>query len=678
MPKTIDYYSPPLTPEKELIKHYFHPAAPLCMHEVMSNIDSYNLVFQDILDIMKYGFEKEEYRNQTIQIKFAKKEKKTITIQLRHLLSNMIFWKALLDTDKVELLDASFIIDFSKFDSGFMRKYINEKLLPIYDGDFASENAMVNDICHSVINISHAFCLLMGMGVSLYDIHQIELRNPEAAKIMHEDIDPNLEPDEIEKELSDRTTRLIDIITHDTGNNDLKPIFASGSGMKVPQFREFVVKIGFKADLNGNTIPILINSSFLMNGLATPSQYYINALSGRKAAILGKISIGRPGAFAKKLSQASAPVGYLRQDHEMCDSVNCITYHIKDDQFLKMLNGRYYWDQKGNLKMLDYHKDKHLIGKVLDFKSPITCSSDDGVCCYCYGHMFDINSSMASPGVLASLKLTEKLSQGLLSAKHSQSTHSNAIVFNQGFGEDDIFEMQSTEIGLRDNSNNDDILYLKFTEVNTEELDDTEFFFVTAFDVIDDNRKVVYHVEEGNGAKLYLNSCLVPMVKAKLKSKRDEAIIICLDDLDDDETLFTVEVKNQELSEPIKIFEEALNRKSHMGAKTISELCQRFGEALIAMGTTYDLVHMEMVIKALIRKKSNIMEYPDFSAAGDPYDWQITRLNDALLYNPSALVSMSYGYLRKQLVGTELYEKTAPSHLDCLFVPQLSKYINEE
>ena len=678
MPKTIDYYSPPITSEKVLRDHYFKSNTCLIMHDVMATVDTYNVVFQDILDIMKYGFEKEECRHQTIKIRFSKDDKKPITIELRHLLSNMIFWKALLDTDKVELLDASYIIDFSSFDVKVMMKYINEKLLPIYDGDFASENAMVNEICHSIINISHAFCLLMGMGVSLYDIHQIELRNPEAARIMHEDIDPSLEPDEIEKELSDRTNRLIDIIVHDSGNNDLKPLFASGSGMKVPQFREFVVKIGFKADLNGNTIPILINSSFLMNGLATPSQYYINALSGRKAAILGKISIGRPGAFAKKLSQVSAPVGYLRQDHEMCDSDTTIRYYIKDDTFLKMLNGRYYYDRNGHLKMLDYHRDKDMIGKTFEFRSPITCASDDGVCAYCYGHMFDINSSMASPGVLASLKLTEKLSQGLLSAKHSQSTHSNAIVFNEGFGEGDVFEMQSTEIGLRDSSNNDDILYIRFHDVHTEELDDTEFFYVTDFDVIDDNRKTVYHIEEQSGAKLYLNSCLVPMVKAKLKSKRDEAIVISLDDLDDDETLFTVEVKNQELSEPIKIFEEALNRKSHMGAKTISELCQRFAEALIAMGTTYDLVHMEMVIKALIRKKSNIMEYPDFSAAGDPYDWQITRLNDALLYNPSALVSMSYGYLRKQLVGTELYEKTAPSHLDCLWVPRLSDYINDQ
>ena len=85
-----------------------------------------------------------------------------------------------------------------------------------------------------------------------------------------------------------------------------------------------------------------------------------------------------------------------------------------------------------------------------------------------------------------------------------------------------------------------------------------------------------------------------------------------------------------------------------------------------------------MVIRSIIRKKSNILEYPDFSAAGNPNDWQIIRLNDALYYNPSCLVSMPYGYLRKQLLSTELYEKTAPSHLDALFVSDLAKYLPDD
>lgn len=673
MANEINYFDPPITSKDTLFKTYFNPKLVLVMDEVLHDNKSFTVVFQDLLDIMKYAFEVDEVRHQTINIKFRKNSKKYITMEIRHLLSNMILWKPFIQIDKVDLLDESFIFDFSDFNIGKLQKYMNNVILKNHDGDFASKNAAINDICHSITNVSHAFCLLMGLGVSLYDIHQIEMRHPEASEIMHGNIDVTREPGEIEKELEERTKTLIDIITHDEVMNDMKPLFASGSGIKPAQFKELMVKIGFKADLSGNTIPIMINSSFLMDGLNKPSSYFINAMSGRKASLLSKISISRPGAFAKKLSQSVTSVGYLRNDNESCDSVVSIHYTINDDQFLKMLNGRWYYDQMGRLKQLNYDTDKHLIGKIVEFKSPITCASDDGVCKYCYGHLFETNRSMFSPGVLASLKLTEKLSQGVLSAKHSQTTHSNAISFNDDFN--DIFETVSTDITLRDDSNIDDALYIRMNNVQTEELDDSEFYFVEEFDVIDDSKKILYHVAENNGAKLYLSESLVSKYKSFKAKKAYDVCVIALDDIDDDENLFTIEVKNQELTDPIKIFEGILNRKDHMGCKTISELCQKFAESLISLGTTYDLVHMEMVIRSIIRKKSNILEYPDFSAAGNPYDWQIIRLNDALYYNPSALVSLPYGYLRKQLLSTELYEKSAPSHLDALFVPSLNQYL---
>ena len=676
MSQPINYFDPPITPKDTLFKTYFNPKLVLVMDEVLHDLNSYTVIFQDLLDIMKYAFEIDEVRHKTIKIKFRKNAKKTTEIEIRHLLSNLVLWKPFIEIDKVDLLDESFIFDFSDFNIGKLQKYMNNMILKNHDGDFASKNSAINDICHSITNISHAFCLLMGLGVSLYDIHQIELRNPKAGEIMHGTIDVTKEPDEIERELSKRTSDLIDIITHDNVMNDMRPLFASGSGIKPAQFKELMVKIGFKADLSGNTIPIMINSSFLMDGLNKPSSYFINAMSGRKASLLSKISISRPGAFAKKLSQAVTSVGYLRNDNESCDTITTIHYTINDDQFLKMLNGRWYYDARGNLTQLHYDTDKDLIGKTLEFRSPITCSSDDGVCKCCYGHLFETNRSMFSPGVLASLKLTEKLSQGVLSAKHSQTTHSNPISFDDSFN--DVFETISTDITLRDDSNIDDALYIKMDHVQTEELDDSEFYFVEEFDVIDDTKKVLYHIAENNGAKLYLSETLVSRYKSAKSKKLSDSCIIALDDIDDDENLFTIEVKNQELTDPIKIFEGILNRKDHMGCRTISDLCQKFAESLISLGTTYDLVHMEMVIRSIIRKKSNFLEYPDFSAAGNPYDCQIIPQNDALYYNPSALVSMPYGYLRKQLLSTELYEKSAPSHLDALFISDLAHYLPEE
>ena len=382
--------------------------------------------------------------------------------------------------------------------------------------------------------------------------------------------------------------------------------------------------------------------------------------------------MGSPGAFSKKLSYNSMS-STLREDYENCDSIATVDYYIKTDEFLKLLDGRYYYDARGNMKLLNYKQDKHLIGKMVRFKSPVTCNSKDGVCKYCYGHMFDINKGLASAGAYAALKISEPIGQAVLSSKHSQTTSSNELKFNEGF--DEVFDIASSTINLREDSELDADLYIRLNDVQVEEMDDSEFYFVESFDLIDNAGMLVQHVEEASGAKFYLNDTLITLYKQKARMKNSEPIF-SLDDLDEEESLFTIEVKNKELTEPLKLFTKVLNTHEHMGATNLSDLCQIFAEKLIQMNIKYELVHAEMIIRALIRKKSNILEFPDFSMGGNLNDYQILKLDEAQFYNPSALVSMPYGYLRRQLMSTELYEKHETGKLDALYVSDLSKYIN--
>ena len=143
---------------------------------------------------------------------------------------------------------------------------------------------------------------------------------------------------------------MIELVINDTEFNDLKPIFLSGKNMSEAQFREIIIKIGLKADINGNTIPLPIDANFMVTGLNKPSYIYINALSGRKALILTKTQMSTPGAFSKKLNLLATSPGILRKDYEKCDSVDFVTYKINDDLFLKLLHGRYYYNRYGEMK----------------------------------------------------------------------------------------------------------------------------------------------------------------------------------------------------------------------------------------------------------------------------------------------------------------------------------------
>lgn len=395
----IDYYNKPDKSLEELLEKY--NGIFLIMEDVLESKRNYRFIYQDILDILKWGFEVKEIRTMPMSFKFRLEDEKMHTMEIRHLLSNLILWYAFVDMDRVELLDETFIYDFSQFNMSSIIQYIDNRILPLHEGDFISKNKIVDEISYNITAISNAFCLLMGMGISIYDIIQIEERNPEMTGLMFDSIDHNLQPTEIEAELERRTKNIINLINNDTEFNDLKPLFLSGKNLSESQFKEIIVKIGLKADINGHTIPMVIDANFLVTGLNKPSYIYINALSGRKALIMAKTQMSTPGAFSKKLNLVATSPSVLREDYEMCDSTAFIDYKINDDLFLLMLNGRYYYDTRGEMKLLNYQTDKHLIGKVVPFRSPETCNSKEGICKYCYGHLFEQNHSMFSVGSLA-------------------------------------------------------------------------------------------------------------------------------------------------------------------------------------------------------------------------------------------------------------------------------------
>lgn len=640
----------------------------LIIDDVLHDKESYRSTYQDLLDICKYGYEKKEIREMKIKFKFHREDLKSHSLQLRHLLSNLVLWYGFMEADTSDIMDETYIHDFTNSNIGKIMDYINTYVLPaISDVDIYTQNKIIDEIVQNMTAISAAFLPLIGSGISVYSIRQAEKRNPEIGRIMHEKLDPNLQPVEIEQELSDRTDKLISYFCEDN-NNDLAPLFKAGNLLSKGQFKEIAVMIGLKSDVNGNTIPHLIDQNLLVDGLSKPSSYYLNGESGRKSLIMSKTKMGEPGAFSKKVT-TNTTSARLRSDYQMCNTARPIWYTIESDEFLKMLDKRYYYDEKGDMYQVVYSKDKDLIGKSLRFRSPCTCTSKDGVCAYCYGGMFEINKDLASAGAYAATKESEPLGQAILSSKHLQMTHSNPIVFNDEFNLD--FELNSDEITLKDDLVDEDLSII-LNDVREEESEDTSAFYCTSFTVVAENNQKIFHIKEESGAKLYLTEQLLTLWK-RLKDKKKP---INMDSFDDDSAvLFNVEIKNRELTRPIKNINRLLNTNDKVGCKTIDEVCQMMARMKLEAGIKYDFVHDEMMIRELIRKKSNEMERPDFSFNGDWNDYVILRLNDALFKNPSPTISLSYGYLRKQLLSPEFYEKHATSHLDPLFVENLSTVI---
>jgi hypothetical protein len=665
----INYYDKPAESLESLLEK-FNPNMYLIMDDVLSSTKSYRYIYQQLLDILKWGFEVAEIRKRPISFKFHADDAKIHTLQLTNFLSNLILWYAFMDMDMQDILDETYIFDFSKFTMMRVVDYINDRILSLHEGDFYSKNKIVDEIFYNITAISNAFCLLMGMSISIYDIIQVEKSSPEVSEIIFGKIDPSLQPSEIESELDRRTTRLIELFSQ--VDCDLKPLLVSGKNISKGQFKEMFVKIGLKADINGNTIPMLIDANLVVTGLNKPSYLYIEAGSARKSLIMTKQDMGEPGAFSKKINLLATSATILRKDYETCNSSAFVEYNIKDDLFLRLLDNRNYYDERGVLRRLNYQHDKHLIGKIVPFTSPTTCSSHEGVCKKCYGGLFDINQDLFSAGSFAATKSSNPFGQTVLKSKHYQGTESNTIEFNEDY--DKVFDLTSTEVSIKDSIDDDEDLYILLDDVKTDESDDDESYYVKSFKIVDERGKVLYNIAEENELNLYLSEQLL----SAYKHCKDKVKMIPLDtfDSEDDSVLFVVEIKNKELTEPLKLIEKILNRKDKMGAQTLSDVCQLLAESFISIGILVDLVHIEAIVRGLVRKRSNHLEFPDWSRNGDHNDYIVTQVNSGLFNNPSALISLSYGYVRKQLISPEFYEKTAPSHLDALFARQLSKYID--
>ena len=208
-------------------------------------------------------------------------------------------------------------------------------------------------------------------------------KNERYNEIIHTKVDENALPNEIEAQLNALMKEELEILK--TEDNVLQPILRAKTGIKPKQLAEMSVNVGLKPDLSGNTIPIPINTNLLTGGLKNITNYYIDAIAGRKALIANCTVMGRSGFFAKK-SMLSVSGINLNHDEESCGTVNPVKYEIKTKTHLERLIGRMYRPLTSRKYSILQGNETQLIGQSIYVKSPITCACPDNtVCSHCYG-----------------------------------------------------------------------------------------------------------------------------------------------------------------------------------------------------------------------------------------------------------------------------------------------------
>jgi hypothetical protein len=640
--------------------------------KIAEDEEVYQKEIERYYDFIKQGFEHEALRTCPVYFKFFDETDAYIyRMQLRHFVTNMMFWEPMIRMEVHHHIDETYLVDCTKLSNNLIKDYIDNKIILPFRKDIGNRklNKVIHDMIYNLARISTDFNVILGLSINVETFIDVANKNARFNQIIRTKIDESMQPNEIESYLAKLTDEQIEILKVE--NNFLKPILRAGTGIKAGQFKEFAVNGGLKPDLDGNTIPIPVNSNFVVGGLSNVTNYYIDALGGRKSIIMNKTVMGRSGHFARMVMLLSSPT-HLRHDEEDCGSVHPILMTVKTKKHLARLKGRYYRLPHSRIYNVMRGDETELIGKDILLRSPITCASKR-ICKTCYGELYYTNRDIESIGGYAGSKITEPLSQSILSSKHLLTTDSDKIEFNEDFYK--FFTINANEIMI--NSNNDDIDLNKYTLVlirkNIEtisEFDENEYnSFVTIFHVKDKKTGEMYEIQETSVKELYIAPEMKDLMTRPKNNK--EIIEIDLAKVGDDDKIFVVEISNNELTKPLYNIMYLLNNKKRReedaGVFTIDQMAQRMLDLLIESKITSDSVHGELLIRPLIRSKKDVLKTPDFSKYDAIHDVDILTVEGSLQRHPSVTISLSFQDIGRQLVNPLTFRKRETSFIDPFF-----------
>ena len=621
----------------------------------------------EIYDMIKAGFEIKEFRTFPVKFKFKEEDDVIHQLQFRHFLTNIMIWEAFMRLDMQSQLDETFIYDASNITDDTLYGFFNDKIIDNgkillrHDKHMTRKlNRIMHDVTHSLSRISTDFNLILGISINMRSFIDLAKTNKRFNEIINTKLDEEMQPSEIEDYLDSLMHEEIEILRNN--ENCLRPMLEAHTGIKDKQLREFSINGGNKPDLYGNTIPLPINTNFLVGGLKSLEHYTIDAMGGRKAAIMSKSMMGISGHFATTVVLVASSVKFSHT--EDCGSLYAVPVHIKNVKTLYKFVGRFY---KENLAERDYKiirkADQNLIGKMVYLRSPMTCACKDGICKTCYGALYEINKDLDSPGAFSAIKLTMPVSQDILSSKHLLSTTSTKIEFNEEF--DKFFKISSNYVVISDEI--EDRLKDFTLVINDEDLipisefDENEFNHYVRQFYIKDKKGELTFIEELNKNDLYIDKGVFSHMK-KIAGGRE----INLSKVKSDK-MFVIEIKNNELTKPLYDIMDLLDKKSNEYRTDIPSTLSRMIELMVESKINLQAVHAEMILTALIRRKDNILERPDFGSYG-AHEYDIITVKDALENHPSPIIGISFQYLKRQLTKRPLtYMKGSESVYDALF-----------
>lgn len=556
--------------------------------------------------------------------------------------------------------------DLYKYDyvtAGTIDEFFDRMLTKCGDigGDYDQYRDAVAASLNEMSDFSGKVNVKMGDSITFYDFVRLIAEDEKARSLFTTKVPYGLEFNEVEAMFAKLSKDII-AFYKSRPDTDLYPFLWADTGINVKQLTQAIGFVGLKPDIHGGIIPVTINDNYLY-GFTSLEPYYINCLGTRKATVTNFRMVRKSGYLTRKLLLAT--IDRTHDDSVLdCGTKHYVTYSIENQRKLDQIDGRNYYDfniagepVRSDLKTINAKADKHLIGKKIALRSPVTCCGKD-VCATCYGRDLSKKNREYNTGLVAAFKLTEPLTQKLLSAKHLLSTKSDKIDWGEQFLEAFIINLNT--ICFRDGIDST----IQFLAPGPDDYDDdVEMYGINELDIfLNGSRKPIHYVSPET---LYVNDAFLGH-GTEGDDGAKKTIRVSSSDMDEDgyDFVFKYVARNNELTKSLQNVEDLIESSDHLGVRTYDELVNKFDDLLIENDLPVKSVHAEMIASVIVRDQKT-GKRPDFSKAKiAPYD--ICRVSKAVMTAPISR-SLAFERLTDQLSNLATYEKDGTSIMDWLY-----------
>lgn len=656
---------------------YHYPYEDLCTKgtQVINtkdiNKDNINNHFNSIINILKDGIEDKFVQSMMIHVNFENDT--DLDLSIFDYSINLMFWQFCTAVEH-PIWDVHIVFP-ENITKRFIKEYIDNIFIDKYRKKipFIVMNQTIDDVIGKFRDLRQ-FQIYLANTLNLEDTIELMKKYPEFNDTVHFDVTKYSLEDSKDAGL-EATNKQINFIKN--SNHCLRDSFRTGEAVSPKQYKEVAVNIGTKPDGKGSVFPVPIYHSFMNGGLQTAEEFCIESSVGRVAQILQKTNVGESGAFARQLELNNQDTILHTDPNYICDTQNFEEIVIENTTMLDMYNLRYYRENpKGVDKLLNFKTDKHLIGKKLYFRSPMTCASaarGHGICYKCYGDLAYTNQEI-NVGQIAAEGLSSIYTQILLSAKHLLESAVIKMEWSEGFN--DLFLVTFNTIGLKEDRSYKGYKMIINEDINmSEELDDVEYnYYINSFIIRKPNGEEI-KIETTASDNLYIEADFYDYLMANSSSNDGDFYAeLDMNKLVDFPSLFIVQVKNNELSATMDKIKKLIDNKTIIEGFDRNSILREFIVTNIEGNIKLNAVHFEVLLMNQIRAADDELDVPDWTVPNAPY--QILTLSKSLSENRSITVRLQSNKVSKALANPQNQKISKPSVTDVYFMEQPQEYLD--